>query len=240
MNLEQHWEYLLRRLSIPLWAQNAAGEVVDLGTGTLVDFCEKTILLTAAHVTVDDEAAWAVLLRYHPETRNAELHVLGPLNYFLRVRDGKGEWIDIAYAFVPREIRPTYQVIKDTGRVVHEDRLIIVTDMAEVPAVGRRYGFAGYTKPFIAPSEGFLGGEFVAELNLVYTEARGDLLVFTVSSGHRGDLYYKGCSGSPICDEDGTFVGILIGGDEATGEVWGLAFTAFRSALAAASMSAAS
>ncbi len=46
------------------------------------------------------------------------------------------------------------------------------------PEEGRRYGFAGFTDPFIVHEQQFLGGIFITEKTLRYVERREDRYIF--------------------------------------------------------------
>lgn len=228
---DQEWDLYLRRVAIPLWALDSNKRVVKLGTGTLIDFEGKSILITAAHIDPGD-VSWCILLRYESES-GARLYPPGPLQRF------EDERIDFAYAFVPSDLQPIYQEFSKTGKLLGEiDRLILVTDLTNVPEEGRRYRFAGFTDPFIVHEQQFLGGIFITEKTLRYVERRDDRYIFKLEGTHPGREYYEGSSGTAICDDAMTFVGILLAGDTTTNEIHVLPFDVIRSALAAACMSA--
>ena len=235
----EEWKHLLDRFAIPLWGLDSEKVPRKLGTGTLIEFETRLLLLTAEHVTEADHLAWAVQMRYEERTGQTELYALGPLNYLLRVSAGSANWVDVAYAFVPETLEPRHQVIKDTGRVIHDDpRLVIVTDLTDSPIVGREYGLAGTTKFFITHEGKYLGGDVQVETGLTFLERRDELLVFTLGKTHPGHVEYEGTSGGPIADSEGTLVGLVISGDEKRSEICGIAFAAIRSALLAACLSA--
>lgn len=60
-----------------------------------------------------------------------------------------------------------------------------------------------------------IGMEYVGD------NAERDAYVFRLSRAHQGDPYYKGASGAPIADAEGTIVSIVLGGSEDRHELYG-------------------
>jgi hypothetical protein len=63
---------------------------------------------------------------------------------------------------------------------------------------------------------------------MVFDRADETRYVFRLTHEHPGDESYKGCSGAPICDADGTLVSVVLGGDPPMREIYGAPLARYR------------
>lgn len=73
---------LLYRSSVPLRRVESDGSPSGAGSGFLIDYGGRRILLTVSHVT-KDESNWAIELEYHPGN-GTRMYRLGSLNLLKR------------------------------------------------------------------------------------------------------------------------------------------------------------
>ena len=139
--------------------------------------------------------------------------------------------LDIAFKNITNEIdeyKAYFQVIDDTtypGKIIKEvEKKILKTDFSTEPKAGEHYYFAGLTQGKILPipqkDYGFIQTE--TKERLTFNKTVGFFYVFDVTSGHRGDEHYEGCSGSPILDADGNIVSLVTHRNPGTTEVCGI------------------
>ncbi|MDQ3279799.1 MAG: hypothetical protein M3Q69_00130 [Acidobacteriota bacterium] len=85
------------------------------------------------------------------------------------------------------------------------------------------YGYAAKNLGFVDPYRKEFVLELSYEVGMTFRGEREDgLFVFKLARPHQGHEYYSGASGAPIADESGRVVSILLGGEPARNELYGL------------------
>jgi len=223
--------------SVPLVRLNDQRLPTGYGSGCLIDYCGKRVLLTVSHVT-GDQRNWAIQLRYVPN-KGTETYQLGAM-HFLR----KGSWltptvddIDFAYAEVPSSVRVWRQEIEVRANVAVVKSQTTVTihsaSLEDLPEPADNFGFCGITKPTFENHRGriCIGGELPVYSGLSFLRTVSDYHVFRLPFAHPGHEHFRGCSGAPILSSSGSLVALVCGGDEETDEIWGLSLKVFRIAI---------
>ena len=139
--------------------------------------------------------------------------------------------IDLAYAEVPSDLRPLLQLSNDRGEIIVEaPRCILKTDLRSEPQPDREYGFAGNIAPTHETHFGkrYLGTKVPCYRNLKFVAEEGDYYDFQLPSKHPGDEFFEGTSGSPICDVDGTVVGLVCCRGKLPDTIRGVKISCFR------------
>lgn len=228
---DPEWAKFLVLASVPLRAMSTEMLPVSSASGTLVEFSGRQLLLTASHV-VKEHGDWVIELRFD-ENEGMQTYAVAGFHVLKRISAGTDE-VDFAFAILQDRVTPMFQELADrpgSAHVVQEcERLTLTSDLRETPIVGRSYGFAGQvTSP---ESGGFwIEGETQMEQRMVFDRADETRYVFRLTHEHPGDSFYKGCSGEPICDADGTLVSVVLGGDPPTREIYGAPLAWYRSTI---------
>jgi hypothetical protein len=150
----------------------------------------------------------------------------------------KIEDIDFVYRKIGEEekryLPPKYQEITPEGNIIREiDRKIFNDDLSSKPISGKRYGFAGLTKPKYI-NRVTLVQEYTIETEIIFDREEDDYYIFKLLKQHPGHEFYKGCSGAPIIDLDENLVSLVIGGNISKNEIYGINLCKFQVALEAA------
>ena len=193
------------------------------------------MLLTVEHAT-GDFGDWAIQIEYEPE-KGTKLYRLGAMNFLDRgnIQSGQVKTVDFSYVEVPTEIAPLKQQINDSLEIVD----VIPTNVLHLkfpcpPKLNESYGFSGLIKGAVEkhPQAVIFASESQIYDGLKYTETRdGDIVVFTMPESHPGHDEFRGCSGSPIIDANGTVIALLTGGCEIKNEIYGVSLESYRRVL---------
>jgi hypothetical protein len=224
-----------------------------IGSGCIIDYKSKEVLLTVAHVT-DIEAATCIVSGLPPIEGQTSLYSIGAMNYLEKYDVTKYEEqieilkneperkedidfgiIDFSYAtliqkadFIQNEIRLNDFTIKKSKKI------LIKTDLTDKPSVEKEYGFFGRIKPLLfkdtpmgnifETQETFYGGlKFIRQIKHYYE--------FELVNPIQENADFKGTSGAPIIDTDGKLVSLITHGYEGTTKIYGIALANFQVAV---------
>jgi hypothetical protein len=216
-----------------------------IGSGCIVDYKDKEILLTVAHVT-DKEAGTCIVTGLPPVKGQTHLYSVGAMNYLeqydftkyeeqieiLKNEPDKTEdidfgLIDFSYAtlmhkadFIQNEVEFKEFTLKKSKK------LLIKTDLTDKPSVEKEYGFFGRIKPeffkgTLMTQETFYGGlKFIRQINHYYE--------FELLNPIQDNADFKGTSGAPIMDTDGNLVSLITHGYKGATKIYGIALADFK------------
>lgn len=224
-----------------------------IGSGCIIAYNDKEILLTAAHVT-DIEAGTCIESGHPLVNGQTPLYSVGAMSYLEtydiikyeeqieilknepeRIEDIDFGLIDFSYAvlmhkadFIQNEIKFKEFTLKKNKK------LIIKTDLTEKPSVEKEYGFFGRIKPLFfketpkgnifETEEIFYGGlKFIRQIKHYYE--------FELLTPIQDNADFKGTSGAPIMDKDGNLVSLITHGYEGATKIYGIALADFKFSL---------
>ncbi|MCL4177538.1 MAG: hypothetical protein KJ072_07300 [Verrucomicrobia bacterium] len=129
-----------------------------------------------------------------------------------------------------------YQHVVGLHAIAKEEKKcrFAIEDVAP-PSVDEGYGFFGLVTP--CHSGLFLEFQPQFEVGMSFLrEGESGRLAFGLGSPHKGHDAYRGCSGAPIVDSKGRLVSLVIGGCQATNEIFGVPLHTYRSSIVACAM----
>ena len=216
-----------------------------IGSGCIIDYDKKEILLTVAHVT-NKEAATCIVTGQPPMNYQTPMYSVGAMNYLEKYDITKYEeqieqlkkepdrieeidfgLIDFSYATLQHKIDFIQQEINFKEFTVKQSKkLIIKTDLTEKPTSEKEYGFFGRIKPLylkgtpladtFETQEIFYGGvKFIRQIKHYYE--------FELPNPIKSHADFKGTSGAPIMDTDGKLVSLVTHGYEGATKIYGIA-----------------
>lgn len=223
---------------------------VSIGSGCLVDYFGKKILLTAAHVT-NKEAGTCIDMGEPPVNGQTRLYSVGTMNYLLQFNLNQideqvtlidwepsrieakafGE-IDFGYVEIKEDLQLLQHAIAEL-EIRAGKKEIIHTNLADVPTASHEYGFFGRTKPSLYRTatthlfelqEVFYGG-------LRYVEKINHFYCFELPAEIKNYKDFKGTSGAPIMDQSGRVVALITHGYLNDNKIYGVAVSDFRQLL---------
>lgn len=220
-----------------------------VGSGCIIDYKDKEILLTVAHVT-DKEAGTCIETGLPSVNGETMLYSVGAMNYLEkydvtkyeeqleilknkphRIEDIDFGLIDFSYAslldkvdFIQNEIRLEKFTLKKSKK------LSLKTDLTNKPSIEIDYAFFGRIKPLLIKGtpkgdifetqEIFYGGlKFIRQIKHYYE--------FELPSPNKDDADFEGTSGAPIMDADGNLVSLVTHGYEGATKIYGIALADF-------------
>lgn len=225
----------LFKSSVPLCKLNGDGHPCSAASGALVELNGKRMLLTVEHAT-GDSGDWAIQIAYVPGN-GTKVHRLGGMNFLARsdLQSGKIKTVDFAYVEVPTTVAPLKQQINDSLKIIDAIPVeVLQLRFPCPPNINEKYGFSGLIKGTVEkhPHAIVFASERQTYDGLKYTGTRdGDVVVFTMPESHPGDVEFRGCSGSPIIDANGTLIALLTGGCESKNEIYGVSIESYRAVL---------
>jgi hypothetical protein len=225
------WESRLILRSVPIRRLDANLQPEFASSGCLVDFRGRRILLTAEHA-VRKGGNWAIEVGYMPG-RGTEFSKIGPLNFVAQLRIGlsRARTIDLAYAEVPRHVKPLFQDFDTkTGKLRFErPRVILRSKLDQRPRREGKYGFAGYVR--LKRNKAVLEGFLKVETGLRFERSLKTMDRYRLPHGHPGHMDYFGCSGAPLLDRAGHLVGLVVGGHMRSNAIYAVPLAKYRSAI---------
>lgn len=196
----------------------------DYGSGCIVYYKEKILLLSVAHVTDNENKIVAIVTGQPPVAGQSVLYRVGGMCHFtvhtVNPEDLKKGVIDIKELLsTPKkpldisfcEIEANLNLVQeewDTGfGVVNKGgKIIIKLDNTAEPIRNKLYGFYGIIRQSI--NQPSIGGQPTIKIDLQYRGMTGNMYRFTAPKIIYDNEDYKGCSGAPIIGEDGKIVAL--------------------------------
>jgi hypothetical protein len=226
----EEWICKIILSSIPLRQLNEMRKPIGFGSGCLIDYCGKRLILTAAHVTNNDEN-WGIEVQSITGV-GTRVYEVGSM-MFLSVSNldtGGNREIDFSYTTVPTDLQPLYHELSEMGTVINQvPREIITLDFNLEPNADKKYGFFGQSN--ITTGDWFMHSESKLVLDLTFVGREQDYYKFQLPSKHSGHEYFQGTSGAPILDSDGNVVALVCHGDEEKDLIYGVMIKKYQSAL---------
>ena len=213
------------------------------GSGCLLDFGKYRYLLTVTHNIGDGKKElqvpikWDVVVTDSVKPIGKELVTLTAGTAFEGMKDPLDvmEDIDFSYCRYSFDEVPLFNKIdRDTEKVLATRPCTIFSEASvERPEEGKLYGFAGHTraavvKDELSAEERFLRlSEFRVASNLRFIGEEktqyGLQYTFELPLGHpTDDKSFKGCSGTPIVDEQGKVVALVSCGSLSRSRIYGV------------------
>lgn len=203
-----------RLASVPMMKLTPAEMPEDAGSGCLIDFPAKRMLVTVRHVP-HGGGDWRVLVSQDPTTQQALYYRPGAFRYVFGAKlknPKKTTEVEFACVDVPKDLRPLDQITDDPRPGGGVPKLALPASLTD-PSPNDDYAFYGLTRWEIddqfrvhIEQRGEEGLKYVGTDKFVHTFKRPEKY-FDYDS-------YKGCSGAPIMDDRGRLVSLLIGGTE--------------------------
>jgi hypothetical protein len=221
-----------------------------IGSGCIIDYKDKEILLTVAHVTHKD-AGTCIVSGLPPVNGHTPLYSVGSMNYLekydvtkyeeqIEILKNKPErnedvdfgLIDFSYAtlmhkadFIQNEIIFKEFTLKKSKK------LLIKTDLKDKPSVEKEYGFFGRIKPLFF--KGTPNGDIFETQEIFYGAVKFIRQIkhyyeFELLNPIQDNADFKGTSGAPIMDTDGNLVSLITHGYEGATKIYGIALADFK------------
>ncbi len=226
-------EKLLYGSSVPIKDLSSG----SIGSGCLFKYKGKNLLMTAAHV-IKDNGKPMLELRYDANAGKSRFFALTDLFYKIKSYDISSinlevESIDFAFAILEHDehdIKPYFQQFSQDGNIEKEfPRFIFTENSIADPKSDEYYAFSGLIKPEKGNSQtSYDVKQTITHEIMTFSESINDNEIFSFEPlEYAGNENYKGCSGSPIIDNKGKVVAILIGGDSFLKKVYGINISIF-------------
>jgi hypothetical protein len=201
---------------------------VAMASGCIVKYNQKHFLLTVFHA-VGNQQKWALEIRYE-HSAGMKMYPVGGFRFLKKgnISTLTFEDVDFALKELDSSVTPFYQEIAQdrSGNILLETpKIINELDFSVKPSPDKKYYFAGLTRPALGQLEQnrfFLEQELTIEEDLAFTGEKEDLFIFKVARPYPGHEKYRGCSGSPIMDNDGNIVALVVEGDLGKNEIYGI------------------
>jgi hypothetical protein len=198
-----------------------------MGSGCLVLRNGRKVLLSVSHL-YQKVTRWAVHVEFDQGRRAAKNFQLGGLPTFLRrcsLKNGVLEELDFFVAVLPDDFAPKHQVWRAVDVLEQDDaKTCFSGDAITAPTQGASYEFEGVVQGELSPGFGVPNFFTAVEsgATLVYEKEEGDSLRFSVKGGHKGHIWYYGCSGAPILSESGELVALVEKGNDSENAIFGV------------------
>jgi len=216
-----------------------------IGSGCVIAYKDKEILLTVAHVT-DKEAGTCIVSGQPPVNGQTLLYSVGALNYLEKYDVAKYEdqieilknkpneienidfgLIDFSYAILMHKATFTQSEMKFKEFTIKEcKKLLIKTDLTNKPSAEKEYGFFGHIKPFFL--KGTLKGDILETQGVFYSGLKfirqiKNYYEFELLNPIKDNTDFEGTSGAPIMDTDGNLVSLITHGYPDATKIYGIA-----------------
>lgn len=216
------WRQWLLTTSIPLVQLDAAGQVLGLGSGSMIDHNGRRFLVTAGHVATLDSNGWAIVVQQNP---NRGLEYYRP-RAFVHVgeysrKDASMRLLDLCVAEVPAHLETWYEFRTPRGLFDRRAHQVFGTDFFAAPESTQIFGFAGQVRTEMHGLQTFVS-EMTVFPGLSYLRTEVEEHHFALPVVHPGHEAFHGSSGSPICDFSRRLAAIVVRGDANTSCVIGV------------------
>jgi hypothetical protein len=199
-------------------------EPISCGTGCFVQYRDKFFILTVAHVTDYEETSTCIVLNRKPEEGKTPMYCVGTLNYFdeYSIKNTKleeikslddllkdfNETIDITFC----ELKEKFEILQpeiNFGFHKVEKSFKMFIDLEKdvaLPNKDNYYGFCGNIRH--NPTQSRLTRTITLKHDIKYHNTKGRYHMFLAPEVIKDADDYRGCSGAPILDNHGKFVGL--------------------------------
>lgn len=219
---DQAWLEWTLTTSIPLVQLQHGEDLLDTGSGALVDYKGRRFIVSVEHKVKRDSSGWAIAIQQGE--RGLEFYRPNAFAYVGEFRRSTAtlRHLDLCLAQVQCDLESWYEY--RTPRGLFDRRPHHVFDEASMvqPDAEAVYAFSGRIKREFHGRDAIVT-EMVAYPGLKFTHSEGEVMHFTLPVAHPGREFFAGCSGSPIVDKNQKIVGLVISGNIETNSIQGIA-----------------
>ena len=226
------WLKWIPLTSIPLKRLDQTNSPIEICSGCLVNYHGRRFLLTVSHAVNLGSRDWVIELG-NDQQRGAEFYRPARFCYLAGINLSAGEIanFDYAYAEVPIDLQPTFQLLTPFG-AMSAKHCRHVFDLAAVaePDGSQHYAFAGEIHPERHEPLGFVT-EVGVYPGLRFIHTIETFHQFRLPVEHPGHDFFRGCSGAPIVDTSRRLVALVSSGNFDQNTVYGVPLSRYRFAL---------
>lgn len=196
---------------------------IGVASGFILKRYNKNVLISAGHCfRGSKQMAIETSIIFGVETL---LFALPPVNLVKKgdLKSNKFKDLDIAWVnFDPKEINNPH---KDDDRLkgLKIELPAYLGPINNGPDPARPYAFASWSQCEFHSEKKTLVRDAVYEVGMKYIgmDSEKEIYKFKLAREHQGHKFYKGASGSPIADEEGRIISILLGGNDQQNIIYG-------------------
>ncbi len=217
---QQAWLKWCGTTSVPLRQLSPDGQPIDIASGCLLDFQSRRFLLTVRHAVDLSSSGWVVELEYDP-AKGTEVYQPAMFLHIGEMKKGSGDigLVDYAYAEVPKDLQPVFDLRSPRGPVApRRNRHIFRAENVTEPEANTIYAFSGQVCPEMHGSLAMVT-ECHVYPGLRYESSDGPFHSFALPVKHPGHDAFEGCSGAPIVDTHRRIVALVSSGDKETNNI---------------------
>ncbi|MDR3008576.1 MAG: serine protease [Sphingobacterium sp.] len=212
---------------------------ISFGTGCIVKYSDRYFLITVAHVTDFENTSTLIYLNRPPENGNSVMYNVGGLTYYHvgttdqfdiedenivdSIINDENSRIDFACCEINGELTINQPEIElEIGKIKKGLKCYVDLDtQIGVPNNELFYAFFGSIKQKKL-NETRIESTLTLKYDIKFHRSESNYNVFLVKDIIKDSDDYRGCSGSPIFDENGKFVGLATAVRENTKMVYAL------------------
>lgn len=229
---------------------------MGVGSGCVINFRDKEILLTVAHVTNKDNSATCIVTGQPTVNNMTPMYSVGAMTYLDkfdvtkyeeqlkllqkepdRVEDIDFGLIDFSFATLQHKVELLQQEIEfKEFKVPSSDKSIVKTELDNKPTQETEYCFFGRIKPNYfkgTPMGDIFETQQVVYGGLKFKRQVGNYYEFELPSEIKDHADFKGTSGAPIMDSKGNIVSLVTHGYTGAKNIYGIALAYFKSGVEA-------
>jgi len=231
-------------------------EPKGIGSGCIINFMGKNILLTAAHVTDKNDAGTCIITGQPNINNRAPLYSVGAMTYLNKFDITKYEeqiealkneperieeidfgMIDFSFVTIEEDIQLVQNEMTFKNlKVPLSEKVIIHTQLEKTPNIEKEYCFYGRIK--LEYFKGTAFGNILETQDVVYEGLKfkrkiGNYYEFELPDEIKSHTDFRGTSGAPIMDEKGNLVSLITHGYEGAKNIYGIALASFKSGVEA-------
>ena len=217
------WRQWILVTSIPLVHLDDTGEVVGLGSATMIDHEGRRYVVAAEHVVRRESKGWAIVVQQDVGGR-LEYYKPDSFIYLGEFRRSTTTFriLDLCAAQVPANLETWYEYRTPRGLFDRRPHHVFDSHSMAVPEADQIFGFSGQVRTERHGAQAF-ASEMVVYPGLSYASTEREEHYFGLPVSNPGHGAFHGCSGSPVVDFSRRPVAILVGGNTAANTVRGVA-----------------
>ncbi|MEW6667398.1 MAG: hypothetical protein AB1512_19510 [Thermodesulfobacteriota bacterium] len=218
----QAWLEWVLTTSIPLLQLGTGDDVLDTGSGAMVDYKGHRFIVSVEHSVKRDSSGWAIAI----QQGESGLEFYRP-NSFVYVGEFRRSTstlrhLDLCLAEVDPNLDSWYEYRTPRGLFDRRPHHVFGQNSMTQPDADAVYAFSGRIRRERHGRDAIVT-EMVVYPGLKFTHSDHEVLHFSLPVPHPGHNFFKGCSGSPIVDRNQRVVALVIGGDIEKNMVLGIA-----------------